>query len=88
MQGLTNGLIYRFKAQSLNFNGLSDFSDVASYYVCTEPTDFSKPLVFDQSGTSISITWDPPRDTGGCRITTYIIYRNDGSQGEIVTEVN
>jgi hypothetical protein len=43
--GLTNGLIYRFKAQNLNYNGLSDFSDIASYYACSEPTGFSAPSV-------------------------------------------
>ena len=88
VQGLTNGLLYRFKAKALNFNGLSDFSDVASFYACTQPSEFARPLIFAQSGSSISIKWEPPNDTGGCRITTYIIYRNDGGQGSVDTEVN
>lgn len=44
MQGLTNGLLYRFKARSLNFNGVSIDSDVASYYACTAPSGFSRPI--------------------------------------------
>ena len=44
MQGLTNGLLYRFKARSLNFNGVSVDSDVASYYACTAPSGFSRPI--------------------------------------------
>jgi hypothetical protein len=27
-------------------------------------------------------------DNGGCRITSYVVYRNDGSIGDIITEVN
>lgn len=31
VRGLINGLTYRFKARSLNYNGLSDFSEVAEF---------------------------------------------------------
>lgn len=88
VRGLTNGLLYRFKAKSLNYNGLSEFSETVEFYACTAPTEFARPQVFAQSGSSVSIKWDPPKDTGGCRITTYIIYRNDGGLGLVDTEVN
>ena len=43
VQGVANGLRYRFKAKSLNFNGVSEFSETASFYACTAPTDFVRP---------------------------------------------
>ena len=85
---MTNGLLYRFKAKTLNYNGESQFSDVVSYYACSDPTQFVRPLIFEQSGNSITIQWEPPADTGGCRIVSYIIYRNDGILGNVDTEVN
>ena len=47
MSGLQNGGLYRFRAYSINFNGMSVASEEAEYYVCTAPTDFSPPLVVD-----------------------------------------
>lgn len=38
VENLTNGLLYRFKARSLNYNGFSEYSEIASYYACTSPT--------------------------------------------------
>lgn len=88
VEGVTNGLLYRFKAKSLNYNGRSDFSEAEAFYACTSPSGFVRPLITEQLGSSITIQWETPSDTGGCRVTSYIVYRNDGGLGLITTEVN
>ena len=88
VSGLQNGGLYRFRAYSVNFNGISAASEVAEYFACTAPTDFNQPIIINQSSALFAITWDPPNDAGGCRITSYIVYRNDGLIGAVDTEVN
>ena len=87
-RGLTNGLLYTFRAYAINFNGVSVASDPATFYACTAPTDFSRPQIVTQTNTAITISWVPPIDAGGCRITSYVVYRDDGLGGDITTEVN
>ena len=86
--GLQNGGYYRFRAYAVNFNGLSEPSSEYAYYVCTAPTGFEAPKVFSQSSSFINIIWSPPADQGGCRITSFAIYRSDGVGSVINTEVN
>lgn len=38
--------------------------------------------------TSITLEWFEPSDNGGCPILGYAVYRNDGKNGLITTEVN
>jgi hypothetical protein len=85
---LTNGLKYSFRVYALNFNGKSDYSDIASYYSCVTPTGFAASKVVSQTSTQITISWMPPVDDGGCSILSYAIYRDDGNGGTIGTEVN
>ena len=42
---LTNGHYYGFRVIAVNYNGASQPSAVASYYVCTAPTSFAAPIV-------------------------------------------
>lgn len=44
-QGLTNGLLYTFRAYSVNFNGISGPSLEATYYACTAPSNFVRPEI-------------------------------------------
>jgi hypothetical protein len=43
--GLKNGGFYRFRTFAINFNGSSEASEVAGFYVCTQPTGFEAPVV-------------------------------------------
>ena len=77
--GLTNGLKYSFKVHAVNFNGLSPASPISSFYACTAPTGFTAaPFMVSQSVTAIVIQWSPPKDNGGCLITGYAVYRDEG----------
>jgi hypothetical protein len=87
-KNLQNGLLYRFRAIALNFNGKSEPSEIAEFYVCTSPTSFKAPVVRDQTSSSITIEWLPPLDDGGCSILGYAVFRDDGLGSEIDQEVN
>lgn len=87
-EGLENGMLYTFRAYALNFNGMSVASETATYYACTAPTGFARPEIVSQTQSQIIIDWVPPTDDGGCRITSYVVYRDDGQGGDISTEVN
>jgi len=88
ISNLKNGLRYSFKAFALNFNGISIPSKTESFYVCTAPTNFDKPHIVQQSKTDVTISWMAPKDNGGCRITTFVVYRDDGAGGQISQEIN
>jgi len=88
-EGLTNGLYYTFRAYSVNFNGVSlEPSLSVSYFACTEPTGLDKAQIVSQTATALQISWASPQDNGGCRVTGFVIYRDDGQGGDISTEVN
>lgn len=36
----------------------------------------------------MTVSWDHPKDNGGCPITSYAVFRNDGEGGEITVEAN
>lgn len=38
--------------------------------------------------TSITLKWQIPADNGGCPITSFSLFRDDGSAGSITTEVD
>ena len=46
------------------------------------------PILEKVDRTSFSIVWDLPSSNGGCPITGYAIYRDDGAGGLIVTPVD
>ena len=76
--GLTNGDLYEFRVMALNYNGASTPSAAAAFYACTAPTQFARPLVTEQSRTHMLLTWSPPADLGGCPVTEYAVFRDDG----------
>ena len=79
VDGLTNGWLYSFRVLALNYNGHSEPSTPQAYYVCTEPKEFAAPLVIAQTRSSMALQWAPPLDTGGCRITGYAVFRDEGA---------
>lgn len=76
MTGLTNGAQYQFKMQSVNFNGPSEFSDVAVFFSCKDPYGQPNLYFVDSTSDSILLGWNKPIDDGGCPIEGYEIYRD------------
>lgn len=77
---LSTGKPYRFTINAINDNGESEESDIAQFYACDPPSYFNAPTYSssDQTAKTITIKWTVPSEDGGCAITGYELYRNDG----------
>lgn len=79
---------YRFRIQAENFNGFGDLSDIATFYSCVAPTSLSAPTFVSTTSTSMTIAWEEPTDNGGCPITGYAVFRDDGTGITPAIEIN
>jgi hypothetical protein len=87
-EGLDTGRFYRFKVSAYNFNGEGDTSDELTTYACVSPSRMVQPTRVTSTPTSFTLEWYEPDDNGGCPITGYAVFRNDGENGAIGSEVN
>ena len=85
--GLITGLQYRFKIRAAGINDQGPESNIASFYACTKPSEFQSPTLIISNTTSIQIQWSAPRDDGGCSLTGYAVFRDDGNGGLITTKL-
>ena len=46
------------------------------------------PVRTTSTTTSLTLKWEHPVDNGGCLVTSYAVFRNDGAQGDISIEAN
>jgi len=88
VSGLETGSQYKFKLSALNFNGEGTMSSVYTFNACTTPSGFSAPWKSASTSSSITIAWNEPEEDGGCPITGFAVFRDDGSGGDIINEVN
>ena len=86
--GLTTGNKYRFKIRAAGYNEEGPESDIASFYACTPPSGFESPTAVSQTSSTIQIQWKAPLDDGGCSLSGYAVFRDNGAEGDITTEVN
>lgn len=88
-QNLDTGRLYRFKVSAYNFNGEGPTSDPMTTYSCIAPLKMQAPTrITSTSAPTFTIEWKAPEDDGGCPITGYAVFRNDGEGGATITEVN
>lgn len=64
---------------AINFNGEGPASPISQFKPCTAPQNFERPTIVGVSETSITIEWVHPESDGGCEITGYKIYVDDGN---------
>lgn len=86
--GLTTGKTYSFYVVANNFNGEGDASDETYGLVCVAPSTIEDPYYVSSTTTSITIGWSAPSSTGGCPITTYELYVDDGLGGTLALTDN
>lgn len=79
VENLIAGDIYQFKLQTLNFNGASANSSIYTYNSCLPPSGLVAPWRTDSTTSSISLQWSEPLHDGGCPITGYAVFRDDGT---------
>ena len=82
------GALYQFRVAAVNFNGNSEYSDPLEVYACNYPSQPSPPVRIDGTKVSITLGWEQPKDDGGCPITGFRLFRDDGVGGTISTEVD
>ncbi len=87
MFGLVTGRDYLFRVLAYNFNGEGNWSDYVKYYSCLPPSVAAAPTRITSTTTSLSIAWTAPADDGGCDITSFAVFSDDGLGGAS-TEVN
>ena len=46
------------------------------------------PFKVSSEANSLVLGWEDPLDNGGCPITGYALFRDDGAGGAVTTEIN
>lgn len=52
------------------------------------PSGVSAPILLGSTATSISLRWSQPTSNGGCPVSSYAIFRDDGANGDFTTNMN
>lgn len=73
---------------AVNFNGESQPSDSLVKYACILPEQPSVPVRVGGTRTELDLKWSIPQDNGGCPLTGFNLYRDDGNGGSVTTEVD
>jgi hypothetical protein len=84
---LTSGIGYSFKLSAVNFNGEGVMSDPSVIKSCVVPTGVMAPQLIKSTSTSVSLRWSQPQSNGGCSVTSYAIFRDDGANGDFSTSL-
>lgn len=72
---------------AFNFNGEGLASSSALHYTCVKPIDLAAPLLVSTTSESMTVEWNEPSDNGGCPITGYQLFRDNGLSGLPTIEV-
>lgn len=87
MSNLLKGAAYRFKVVAFNLNGQGEMSLPIIHYSCSTPFGLSPPEQVSTSPSGMVLSWSEPSDNGGCPITGFQLYRDDGISGDASIEV-
>ncbi len=87
---ITIGGYYNYQILSRNYNGLSQISSKFLFNACVAPSDINKPVRIDEGSVknSLLIAWEAPKSDGGCPVLGFHVYRDDGANSDVTTEVN
>jgi len=85
---LAPGFTYNFKVQAVDINGDGTLSSVSALISCVAPSGMALPTVEAVDETTVTLGWCLPADDGGCPITGYALFRDDGAGGTISNAVD
>lgn len=83
IEDLTPGVTYTFTVSAVNFNGEGAESTEAEITACVAPSGVSAPSVLSLTATTVTLRWEEPENNGGCSITSYAVFRDDGAGSAI-----
>jgi len=84
----TTGGQYQFKVVAVNYNGVSPESPELVTYSCVQPTQPAAPARKSGTATTVTLGWAQPSDNGGCPISGYKLYRDDGAGSSVNIEID
>lgn len=73
------GQDYTFKVSVVTFNGESSKSAAYTIPACSTPSGMAVPNIDSVTLTSIAISWSAPAVSGGCPLTGFAVYLDDGT---------
>lgn len=84
---ITAGLTYRVRYRAKNVNGWSEWSPVGYIQTATVPSAPNAPSMISSTGTTLTMRINPSILNGGSLITSYKLFKDDGSFGSPLTLV-
>jgi hypothetical protein len=81
--GLETGEEYIFSVQVYQFNGWAVESSETTIKACGSPSLLYPPTLISASSTQFELQWEPPVSCGGCSITEYALFMDDGNGGTL-----
>lgn len=88
ISGLTEGQQYKFTVEAIDFNGEGARSTELAKYACITPSGIPRPQRVSTTSSQIAINWGNVINTGGCPLTGFAVFRNEGDNTVPATEVN
>jgi len=81
--------LYSFRVNAKTFNGIGASTPAESFkfFACQKPSKALAPTRVTTDTTSITVAWSDPADTGGCVISSFAVFMDDGAGGAF-SEVN
>jgi len=74
---------YRFKVYAVDVNGGGVESSTSSFIACVVPSNLAIPILTAVEKQKFTVHWSMPKNFGGCVLTGYELWRDDGTGGTI-----
>ena len=63
-------------------------SPISIHVSCNAPSGVAQPVLVSVAALNFTLSWDLPLEDGGCPITSYALFRDNGLGDPITTEID